>query len=68
MDSQSVAKKHDHRHAMLFDMPQMERRGESHHATFCRTDCVMSQKNICLQNKLESVRFYDYFAECEMGV
>ena len=34
MDSQSVAKEHDRRHTMLFNMPQMERREESHHARF----------------------------------
>ena len=57
MGSQSVAKEHDRRHTMLFNMPQMERREKSHHATFWRTDCVPSQNNICLQNKLEFVRF-----------
>ena len=53
MGSQSVAKEHDRRHTMLFNMPQMERREESHQASFWRTDCVTSQKNICLQNKLK---------------
>ena len=57
MDSQSVAKEHDHRHTMLFNMPQMKRRERSHHAMFWRTDCVTSKKNICLQHKLEFVRF-----------
>ena len=28
MDSQSVAKEHDRRHTMLFNMPQMERNRE----------------------------------------
>ena len=36
IDSQSVAKEHDRRHTMLFNMPQMERREESHDATFWR--------------------------------
>ena len=54
-----MAKEHDRRHTiMLFNMPQMEQREESHHATFWRIDCVTSQKNICVHNKLEFVHFF----------
>ena len=64
MDSQSVAE-HDRRHTMLFNMPEIERREESHYATFWRTDCVTSQKNICSQNKLEFVIFFSKGFNCQ---
>ena len=61
-----MAKEHDRRHTiMLFNMPQMEQREESHHATFWRIDCVTSQKNICVQNKLEFVHFFSRGVTCE---
>ena len=61
-----MAKEHDRRHTiMLFNMPQMEQREESHHATFWRIDYVTSQKNICVQNKLEFVHFFSRGVTCE---
>ena len=60
-----MAKEHDRRHTMLFNVPQMERREKSHHVTFRRTDCVTSQKNICLQNKLEFVSFLGLFVKLQ---
>ena len=72
MDSRAVAKEPDLRHTMPFNTSQnMEQRGrvreESHHATtatFWRKDCMTSQKNICLQNKLEFVFYLKGFAVC----
>ena len=55
----------EHDRTMLFNMPQMERREQSHHATFWRRDCVTSQKNISLQNKFEFVLCFSKGFNCE---